>query len=94
MPILERESIDLEQDFHSFFPELQQHIQDWNMNINFSILKFVEHYSGYLKPSHLIRCVTRYDLYTSGEERERIQETQRDIYRRAKTIYLDTGNRL
>jgi acyl carrier protein phosphodiesterase len=27
MPILERESIDLEQDFHSFFPELQQHIQ-------------------------------------------------------------------
>jgi acyl carrier protein phosphodiesterase len=29
MPILERESIDLEQDFHSFFPELQQHIQDW-----------------------------------------------------------------
>ena len=28
MPILERESIDLEQDFHSFFPEIQQHIQD------------------------------------------------------------------
>jgi acyl carrier protein phosphodiesterase len=27
MPILERESIDLELDFHSFFPELQQHTQ-------------------------------------------------------------------
>jgi acyl carrier protein phosphodiesterase len=27
MPILERESIDLEQDFHLFFPKLQQHIQ-------------------------------------------------------------------
>ena len=25
MAILERESIDLEQDFHSFFPELQQY---------------------------------------------------------------------
>ena len=32
MQILERESIDLEQDFHSFFPELQQHIQDWTIN--------------------------------------------------------------
>ena len=32
MPILERESIDLEQDFHSFFPELQQHIQDWTIS--------------------------------------------------------------
>jgi Domain of unknown function (DUF4351) len=31
---------------------------------------FVEHYSGYLKPSHIIRCITRYDLYTSGEEKE------------------------
>ena len=31
MPILERESIDLERDFHVFFPELQQHIQDWNI---------------------------------------------------------------
>ena len=29
MPILERESIDLEQDFHSFFPELQHHIKEW-----------------------------------------------------------------
>jgi acyl carrier protein phosphodiesterase len=33
MPILERESIDLEQDFHSFFPELQQHIQDCKINL-------------------------------------------------------------
>jgi acyl carrier protein phosphodiesterase len=32
MPILERESIDLERDFHSFFPELQQHIQDWTIS--------------------------------------------------------------
>ena len=24
---------------------------------------FVEHYSGYLKSSHIIRCVTRFDLY-------------------------------
>jgi Domain of unknown function (DUF4351) len=31
---------------------------------------FVEHYSGYLKPSHIIRCITRSDLYTSGEEKE------------------------
>jgi Domain of unknown function (DUF4351) len=31
---------------------------------------FVEHYSGYLKPKHIIRCVTRFDLYTSGEEKE------------------------
>ncbi|WP_295615361.1 acyl carrier protein phosphodiesterase [Chamaesiphon sp. GL140_3_metabinner_50] len=31
MPILERESIDLERDFHSFFPELQQHIQGWTI---------------------------------------------------------------
>jgi hypothetical protein len=31
---------------------------------------FVEHYSGYLKPQHIIRCVTRYDLYTSGEEKD------------------------
>jgi hypothetical protein len=31
---------------------------------------FVEHYSGYLKPQHVIRCVTRYDLYSSGEEKE------------------------
>ena len=29
MAILERESIDLERDFHSFFPELQQHIKEW-----------------------------------------------------------------
>jgi acyl carrier protein phosphodiesterase len=27
MPIMERESVDLEQDFHSFFPKLQLHIQ-------------------------------------------------------------------
>jgi acyl carrier protein phosphodiesterase len=27
MPILERESIDIEADFKSFFPALQQHIQ-------------------------------------------------------------------
>jgi acyl carrier protein phosphodiesterase len=32
MPILERESIDLEQDFYAFFPELQQHIQDWKIS--------------------------------------------------------------
>jgi acyl carrier protein phosphodiesterase len=32
IPILERESIDLERDFHSFFPELQQHIQDWTIS--------------------------------------------------------------
>jgi Domain of unknown function (DUF4351) len=31
---------------------------------------FVEHYSGYLKPIHIIRCITRYDLYISGEEKE------------------------
>jgi hypothetical protein len=32
---------------------------------------FVEHYGGgYLKPSHIIRCITRYDPYTSGEEKE------------------------
>jgi acyl carrier protein phosphodiesterase len=31
MPILERESIDLERDFHSFFPELQQHVQEWKI---------------------------------------------------------------
>lgn len=31
---------------------------------------FVEHYSGYLKSSHIIRCVTRFDLYTSGEEKD------------------------
>jgi hypothetical protein len=31
---------------------------------------FVEHYSGYLKPQHIIRCVTRSDLYTSGEEKD------------------------
>ena len=31
---------------------------------------FVEHYSGYLKPQNVLRCVTRYDLYTSGEEKE------------------------
>jgi Domain of unknown function (DUF4351) len=31
---------------------------------------FVEHYSGYLKPSHIVRCVTRMDLYVSGEEKE------------------------
>ena len=29
MAILERESIDLERDFHSFFPELQHHIKEW-----------------------------------------------------------------
>ena len=28
MPILERELVDLEEDFRSFFPELQQHIQN------------------------------------------------------------------
>jgi acyl carrier protein phosphodiesterase len=32
MPILKREAIDLEQDFHSFFPELQQHVQAWNIS--------------------------------------------------------------
>jgi acyl carrier protein phosphodiesterase len=32
MPILELESIDLERDFHSFFPELQQNIQDWKIS--------------------------------------------------------------
>jgi hypothetical protein len=37
---------------------------------------FVEHYSGYLKPSHVIRCVTRYDLYTSGEEKEFKKRTE------------------
>jgi hypothetical protein len=31
---------------------------------------FVEHYSGYLKPIHILRCITRYDLYISGEEKE------------------------
>jgi Domain of unknown function (DUF4351) len=30
---------------------------------------FVEHYSGYLNPSHIIRCVTRMDLYVSGEKK-------------------------
>jgi hypothetical protein len=28
------------------------------------------HHSGYLKPQHVIRCVTRHDLYSSGEEKE------------------------
>jgi acyl carrier protein phosphodiesterase len=32
MPILERESIEIEQDFHSFFPELQRHIQSYELN--------------------------------------------------------------
>jgi Domain of unknown function (DUF4351) len=31
---------------------------------------FVEHYSGYLKPSHIDRCGTRIDLYISGEQKE------------------------
>jgi hypothetical protein len=31
---------------------------------------FVEHYSGYLKPEHIIRCSTRRDLYISGEKKE------------------------
>jgi acyl carrier protein phosphodiesterase len=30
MPILEREYIHLDRDFQVFFPELQQHIQDWS----------------------------------------------------------------
>jgi acyl carrier protein phosphodiesterase len=30
MPILEREYVNLDRDFNSFFPELQQYIQDWN----------------------------------------------------------------
>jgi hypothetical protein len=31
---------------------------------------FVEHYSGYLKPKHIRRCLTRRDLYISGEEKD------------------------
>jgi Domain of unknown function (DUF4351) len=31
---------------------------------------FVEHYSGYLKPQHIRRCLTRTDLYISGEEKD------------------------
>ena len=38
------------------------------MNLHQTI--FVEHYSGYLKPEHIIRCITRSDLYTSGEQKE------------------------
>jgi hypothetical protein len=30
---------------------------------------FVEHYSGYLNPSHILRCITRMDLYVSGEKK-------------------------
>jgi hypothetical protein len=31
---------------------------------------FIEHYSGYLKPEHITRCMTRRDLYISGEKKE------------------------
>jgi hypothetical protein len=31
---------------------------------------FVEHYSGYLKPEYITRCITRADLYVSGEKKE------------------------
>ncbi len=31
MLILQRESIDLERDFHAFFPELQQHILNFSL---------------------------------------------------------------
>jgi hypothetical protein len=31
---------------------------------------FVEHYSGYLNADHIVRCVTRMDLYVSGEKKE------------------------
>jgi hypothetical protein len=30
---------------------------------------FVEHYSGYLNPAHILRCITRMDLYVSGEQK-------------------------
>jgi acyl carrier protein phosphodiesterase len=31
MPILERECLNLDRDFNSFFPDLQHHIQDWKI---------------------------------------------------------------
>jgi acyl carrier protein phosphodiesterase len=31
MPILERECLNLDRDFNSFFPHLQHHIQDWKI---------------------------------------------------------------
>jgi hypothetical protein len=41
---------------------------------------FIEHYSGWLKPEHIGRCLTRRDLYISGERRE---------YQKRKELFTD-----
>ena len=52
----------------------------------------IEHYSGYLNADHIIRCITRMDLYVSGEKKEakkrgeRFSNTQRPF-----TWMLATG---
>ncbi len=30
----------------------------------------VEHYSGYLRPDHILRCISRMDFYVAGEKKE------------------------
>ena len=51
---------------------------------------FVEHYSGYLKSGHIIRCVTRFDFIPVERRRKPGSGTRH--FQQPKTVYVDLGN--